>query len=81
MVTQINEPIKVGAVFWGRNVTIRWFVWKGRRVDVQETTFAWQSHKGARDIRNFALSSGSEVYEVSFAPADLSWRLERVHVQ
>ncbi|MCM8769128.1 MAG: hypothetical protein NC911_05570 [Candidatus Omnitrophica bacterium] len=81
MITEISEPIKVASIFSCGKVKICWFVWKGRRVEVVKTTFAWKNRRGEKNLHHFALSNGQEVFEVSFCPEDLSWYLERVHLQ
>jgi len=80
MITEINEPIKVGAVFTAGRVTVSWFTWKNRRIPVERVTFTWKTNEGAKDRHCFALSNGAEVFEVSFFPGDLRWYLDKIHL-
>ena len=79
MITEVHEPVKVGAVFSGGTVTIRWIIWKGKKILIERVTFAWKTADGAKEVRKFALSNGTEVFEVSFYPADCRWYLEKIH--
>ncbi len=80
-ITEINEPIKVGVIFGSGQATIRWLTWKGRKILIEKVTFSWKTADGAKEVRKFALSNGSEVFEVAFYPADFLWYLEKIHAE
>jgi len=79
VITEVHEPIRVGAIFSHGTVIIRWLFWKGRRIPIEKVTFSWKEADGSRQVRKFALSNGTEVFEVSFYPADCRWYLEKIH--
>jgi len=81
MITEIGEPVKVAAIFTPDKVKICWFIWKGRRIQVEKTTFFWKTKEGEKTIHHFALSTGQEVFEISFCPEQLSWLLEKIHLE
>lgn len=80
MITEIDEPVTVGAVFSGGGVAVKWFVWRGRTVTVNRETFRWKTTRGRREVHCFALAGGNDVFEISFTAADLSWNLEKIHL-
>jgi len=77
--TEVHEPIRVGAIFSRGTVAIRWLFWRGRRISIERVTFSWKETDGSRQVWKFALSNGTEVFEVSFYPADCRWYLEKIH--
>jgi len=79
MITDVRAPVKVGVVFSGGAVRIRWLIWNEQKVFVTRVTFHWKTHRGGAAIHHFALCDGRMVFEVSFHPAHLTWYLERVH--
>ncbi len=80
MITEVGEPVRVGAVFSGGAVSIRWIVWKGRKIPIEKVTFAWKTTDGEKEVRKFAITNGTEVFEVSFYPAECRWYLDRIHL-
>ena len=46
----INEIIKVGAVFKGSDILPRWFVWKNRKYAVKEVNYIWKDKQGVEDL-------------------------------
>ncbi len=76
MVTQIDQPIRVGAVF-GPPDRIRpaWFIWKGRRHNIKRVTYTWDQKEGNSWIQNFAVFDGSNMYHISYHREAMTWRL------
>ncbi|MFN4227711.1 MAG: hypothetical protein ACK4F0_06190 [Candidatus Ratteibacteria bacterium] len=79
MITEVNEKIIVGVVFKNGSMKIKWFIWKNRKVNIEKITYKWKTKKGQKEIYNFAVTDGINVFEISFAPQDLIWNLEKVH--
>ncbi len=80
MITEINERIVVGAVFKNGCIKIKWFIWKKRKIKVERITYRWENKKGKKEIYNFAVTDGVNIFEISFIPEDLVWNLERIHI-
>ncbi len=76
MITQIDQPIRVGAVF-GLPDRIRpaWFIWKGRKHVIREVTYIWDQKEGNSRIQNFAVSDGANLYQMSYQRDAMTWRL------
>jgi hypothetical protein len=94
MFTEIDEKIKVGAIFGqdrhfvpkkGLNVPFEgkikpvWFFWSGRKYQIKEITYAWQDRKGVADLYFFSVTDGQAVFEISFNDKDLIWTLQKVY--
>jgi hypothetical protein len=78
MVVFLNQNISVAAVFKGGDVFPRWFLYHGRKVSVQEVTYTWKEHKGEALLHHFAVSDGTNLYDIAFQPFALSWSIEAV---
>ena len=75
MPVEINEPIKVGAVFFRGEVRPVWFSWNGRQIRIRETTFTWKTREGRASILHFSVTDGQGLYEICYNPESLGWRL------
>lgn len=75
--TIIDEPVDVGAVFGRNKVRPKWFVWKKRKYEIKETTFAWDDRHGEAAIMRFAVTDGANLFELSLNKKTLCWRLEK----
>jgi hypothetical protein len=75
MALEINESIKVAAVFSRGEVRPVWFDWKGRQIRVSETTFTWKTREGSAVILHFSVSDGQGLYEICYNAESLGWRL------
>lgn len=80
MITDINERIVVGVVFKNGKINIKWFIWKNRKINIERITYNWRTKKGEKNIYNFAVTDGVNIFELSFIPDDLIWNLEKVHI-
>ena len=78
MVVELNEPVRVGAVFFRGAVTPVWFSRSGRQVRVREVTFSWATREGSARVLHFSASDGSAMFELCFNTTTLDWRLEQV---
>jgi len=75
MSIEINEPVKVGAVFSQGEIRLVWFSWNGKPVRISETTFVWKTWEGSARILHFTVTDGRGLYEISFNRETLGWRL------
>jgi hypothetical protein len=82
MITSINEPIRVGAIFGnGKKIKPVWFVWNKRRHPVKEITYSWKSKEGRATIYSFSVTDGNSLYEIAYNAETLSWKLRAVETE
>ncbi len=77
MPVEINEPIRVAAVFSRGEVRPVWFAWKGRQVRIKETTFVWKTWQGSAAILHFSVTDGQGLYELCYNAESMGWRMMR----
>jgi hypothetical protein len=75
MAVEINEPIKVGAVFSRGELRPVWFAWKGRQVRIKETAFVWKTWQGSAAILHFSVTDGQGLYEIVYNKETMGWRM------
>jgi len=82
LITEIGEPIVVAAVFRDNLITPRAFLWRTRRYRIEKIMGHYHYFKGVYRQECYSASCGADdVFEISFDTEDMSWRLERVHVE
>ena len=76
---QLSENISVVASF-GLPYKLRpaRFKWNDRLIEVSEVTYQWQTREGADRLYHFAVTDGSNTYELSFNSSSLVWNVEGV---
>jgi len=79
MITEIGERIEVAAVF-GRGEKIRpvWFVWNGKKIQVEQITYRWTEREGAETYHRFSVTDGAGLFELSYTAGRLCWELVAV---
>lgn len=77
MANIIDEPIKVGVVFFRGKIRPVWFAWNGRQIRIMETTFIWTTFEGSSTIYHFSVTDGKGLYEICFQNDSLHWRLAK----
>ena len=82
MAIQIQEQVKVLAVF-GENRKLKpvKFFWKNREYKITSITYIWNSRKGKDTIYHFAVTDGSNLYELTYHSEKLTWNLESVECE
>jgi len=78
MVLELNENITVGAVFSHGEVRPAWFLWRGRKYAVGEVTYTWESREGEARLRHFSVSSGANIYTLTYNGLACSWDMKGV---
>ena len=78
MITEINEPVEVGAVFQKSGVRPVWFVWKGRKYPVERVTYRWKERQGEAWFYSFSVFDGANTFELVYNSKTTEWRLGRV---
>jgi len=81
MAVEIDEPIKVAAVFFRGEVRPVWFSWNGRQIKIKETAFTWKSREGSAVILHFSVTDGQGLYEVCYNMESLGWRITKSEEQ
>jgi len=51
------------------------FLWGKRAFAIKEITYCWKSSEGKTVIHHFSVTDGNTLYQISFNPASLLWRL------
>jgi len=76
---RIRVPIRVAAVFEpGRQIRPVCFDWQCRKHMVTEVTYSWRGQAGEDTLLYFAVSDGSDLFELVYNTVDQSWTLNSV---
>lgn len=80
MTTEVNEPIKVGAIFGDNKKKLKpvWFVWGSRKYNVREITYIWTEKSGKASIHHFTVTDGTNLFAISYNTDTLVWMLRSV---
>ncbi len=80
MLTRVGERVVAGVVFRkeGQKMELKWFLWKGRKLEIKKTTYVWRERDGRELIRRFVVTDGKDLYELSYRQEGLMWFLEAV---
>ena len=80
MVTLVEEPVDVAAVFRGGKLRPTVFLWRGRRYEIRRVLGTYRAMKGRYlELYYSVMSDNPEVYELRFSTEGMSWSLVRVH--
>ena len=74
---ELNERIQVLAWFKNGKILPRQFVWNNKNYKIKEITYNWQEHKGREIINCFSVSTGNDLYQISFNNITYGWRINR----
>jgi len=75
MTVEINEPIKVAAVFHRGEVRPAWFLWNGRQIRIRETAYSWKTRDGRATVLHFSVTDGQGLYEICYNAENFGWKL------
>lgn len=76
---RVAERVKVAAIFApGCKVQPVWFEWRRRKHAVTEMSYFWKDRLGDAPRLHFAVSDGSNLFELMFDTSDQNWTLEGV---
>jgi hypothetical protein len=80
MVTLVEEPVEMSAVFSRKKIRPVAFVWRNRRYRVSRLVGAHRQRKGQYlEIYYSVMAGGPEVYELRFSTESMGWSLVRIH--
>ena len=76
--TTINEVIDVAVVFKKSELFPKWFIWKGRKYEINKIEFSWKTKEFPEEKMFFALSViGGTIFEISFDVKTFILRIEK----
>ena len=75
MSVELNEPVRVAAVFTRGEVCPVWFDRRGMQVRIRNTAFSWTTREGNVTIMHFSVTDGQNLYELRFHTGTLGWHL------
>jgi hypothetical protein len=80
MVTRVEEPVDVSAIFQEGRVRPVAFRWRGRKYAVRRCLGSYRFPRGRYvEIYFSVMSEGPDVYELRFSTRDMGWTLVKVH--
>lgn len=72
----VAEKIRVAAIFApGSPVQPVWFEWRGQKHAVTDLSYFWKDYLGSATRLHFAVSDGSNLFELMFNTSDQNWIL------
>ncbi|HXE98346.1 MAG TPA: hypothetical protein VN642_18225 [Dongiaceae bacterium] len=75
----VAERVKVAAVFApGARIRPVWFEWRRQKYGITALSYFWQDRLGEVTRLHFAVSDGSNLFELMFDTSSQSWTLEGV---
>lgn len=74
----LDERIEVLAFFRAGRAYPRVFFWKHKKYKVREITYNWQERCGQETLNYFSVSTGIDLYQISFNNTTLSWRIDKL---
>ena len=75
---ELNENIQVIASFSGGKAYPQEFTWNNHSYKITEITYNWQERKGSEIIHYFSVSTGTDLYQISFNSGSLGWRIDKI---
>ncbi|WP_022849833.1 hypothetical protein [Limisalsivibrio acetivorans] len=75
MILNLNEKIRVGAVFEGHWPKPVWFGLHGEKVLIKEICYRWKEREGGDMRYKFTVSDGFNIFEILFSTMDMCWYL------
>lgn len=80
MITEVNEPIKVGAVFGDNKKKLKpvWFVWSNREYRIKEITYIWAERVGKAVLHHFTVTDSANLFTISYNTETLVWILHSI---
>lgn len=74
----LNAIIECLAWFRNGKIYPRLFIWNNNKYKIKKITYNWQEHSGQATISYFSVSTGTEIYQLSFNNRTFGWRLDKV---
>jgi hypothetical protein len=74
---ELNERIQVLVWFKNGKILPRRFIWNNKKYKVREVTYNWQERQGRETINCFSVSTGADLYQISFNNITYGWRINK----
>jgi len=74
----INDRIEVLAWFKNAKIYPRIFIWRDRKYKIKTITYNWQERRGMELISYFSVSTGPNLYQISFNNTTFGWRINKI---
>lgn len=80
MITEVNEQIKVGAIFGDNKKKLKpvWFIWSGRKYDIKEITYIWTENGGKAHVHHFTVTDSANLFDISYSTDTMVWTLHSI---
>jgi hypothetical protein len=76
---RVAENIKVAAIFApGSRIKPVWFEWRRQKHAITEMSYFWKDREGDATRLHFAVTDGSNLFELIYNASDQNWTLEGV---
>ena len=74
----LNEPIAVLALFKAGKIYPQKFAWHNKEYAINRITYNWQERRGQEIFNYFSVTSGEDLYQISFNNTSFGWRLDKI---
>lgn len=74
----LNTPIAVSVLFKCGKIFPLNFSLNNKEYTVDRITYNWQERRGREIINYFSVSSGKDLYQISFNNTSFGWRLDKI---
>ena len=75
---QLNEKIQVLALFKAAKIYPRMFIWNNKKYKIKNITYNWQERQGSEVVNYFSVSTGTDLYQISFNNTSYSWKIDKI---
>jgi hypothetical protein len=75
---ELNERIEVFAWFKNAKIYPRIFIWKAKKYKIKKVNYNWQERQGAERMSFFSVSTGTDLYQISFNNASYAWKIDKI---
>ena len=69
----MHEPISVYSIFHNGSIKPLSFMWKKRRISVENITYSWETIEESGVNMHFSIVSGNFYYHLVYIPAFSRW--------
>ena len=76
--SELNTRIEVLVWFRNGKVQPRLFIWDNKKYRIKNINYNWQERRGRELISLFSVSSGFDLYQISFNNTSYYWRLDKI---
>ena len=73
-----EQRIDVLALFQNARIYPRAFIWNRVTYRIKTITYHWQERRGQAIICCFSVSTGADLYQISFNNTSFGWRMDKV---